>query len=89
MCKDECGIPTGARQSALYCEAARRLLDDFGKAVQAVVALHERQFLSIVEDDSDAGRFDLMIHQALENKQNAKYAYLSHLDAHDCSSINK
>jgi hypothetical protein len=89
MCKDERGIPTGKRQSPGFCEIAKRLLDDFGKAVQAVLALHEQQFLAIVEGDSDAGRFDLLIHEALENKQNAKYAYLSHLDVHGCSSIKQ
>ena len=89
MCREECGTPTRKRQPPAYCEAAKRLLDDFGKAVQAVLALHTQQFQAIVEGDSNAGRFDLLIHEALENKQNAKYAYLNHLDMHGCSSINK
>ena len=69
----------------LHCETAKRLLDEFGHAIQAVLLLHEQQFQSIVEGDSDAGRFDLLIHEALELKQNAKYAYLNHLDSHNCS----
>lgn len=75
-----------AQQPAAYCETAKRLLHEFGQAVQAVLALHEQQFKAIVEGDSDAGRFDLMIHEAIEDKQNAKYAYLTHLDLHRCSS---
>ena len=74
-------------QSAAYCETAERLLAKFGQAVQGVLALHEQQFRAIVEGDSDAGRFDLMIHEAVEDKQNAKYAYLTHLDLHRCSSF--
>jgi hypothetical protein len=75
-----------SRQSARYCETAKQLLDTFGQAVQQVLVLHEQQFLAIVEGDTEANRFDLLIHEALEQKQNAKYAYLSHLDVHGCSS---
>jgi hypothetical protein len=75
-----------SKQPVAYCETAKRLLNEFGQAVQAVLALHEQQFRATVEGDSDAGRFDLMIHEAIEDKQNAKYAYLSHLDLHRCSS---
>jgi hypothetical protein len=71
-----------------YCETARRLLDEFGEAVRAVVMLHEHQFLAIVDGDSDAGRFDVLIHDANEKKHNAKYAYLNHLHLHGCSTDN-
>ncbi|MDP9055394.1 MAG: hypothetical protein M3N93_14010, partial [Acidobacteriota bacterium] len=56
--------------------------------VQEVVSLHEQQFHAIVDGDSNAGRFDLLIHDANEKKQNAKYAYLNHLHRHGCSSVN-
>jgi hypothetical protein len=69
-----------------YCETARNLLDEFGNAVRALVVLHEQQFLAIIDGDPDAGRFDVLIHAANEVKQNAKYAYLSHIHLHGCSS---
>jgi hypothetical protein len=69
----------------VYCEEARHLLDAFGETVQALVKLHEQQFLAIVEGDSTANRFDLLIHDANEKKQNAKYAYMTHLELHGCS----
>jgi hypothetical protein len=69
----------------LHCETAKRLLDSFGEAVKAVLMLHEDQFLAIVAGDSNANRFDILIHEALEQKQNAKYAYLKHLETHGCS----
>jgi hypothetical protein len=75
-----------SRQPARYCETAKQLLDAFGQAVQQVLVLHEQQFLAIVEGDIEANRFDLLIHEALERKQNAKYAYLNHLDVHSCST---
>jgi hypothetical protein len=70
----------------LYCEEAQRLLEAFGETVRELVTLHERQFLSIVEGEPDAGRFDLLTHYANERKQNAKYAYLQHLETHGCSA---
>jgi hypothetical protein len=84
---EECrNPPSGSpRERVIYCETAKGLLHEFGQAVQAVLRLHEQQFTAIVEGDSDAGRFDLLIHDALEKKQDAKYAYLHHLDAHRCS----
>jgi len=67
------------------CEEHDGLLDEFGEAVQALLALHQQQFVAIVEGDSDCTRFDLLIHMANERKQRAKYAYLRHVEAHGCS----
>jgi hypothetical protein len=74
------------QERTIYCEQRRQLLDAFGEAVQDLVKLHEQQFLLVVEDDLNAHRFDLLIHDANEKKQNAKYAYLTHLEQHGCSS---
>jgi len=71
----------------LYCEEAKSLLDAFGEAVQDLVRLHEEQVQSILGDDLDCTRFDDLIHMANERKQEAKYAYLKHLEAHDCSTL--
>jgi hypothetical protein len=75
-----------AQERGIYCEQRRLLLDVFGSAVQELVKLHEQQFLSVVEGDVTANRFDLLIHDANEKKQNAKYAYMAHLEQHGCSS---
>jgi hypothetical protein len=69
-----------------FCERRKALLDAFGAAVQDLVKLHEQQFLTVVEGDVSANRFDILIHDANEKKQNAKYAYMSHLEQHGCSS---
>lgn len=88
MCEEGAKQNGQSQHSSGYCDAARRLLETFGEAVQAVVSLHEQQFHSIVDGDPDAGRFDLLIHEANERKQNAKYAYLNHLHRHGCSSTH-
>jgi len=70
----------------IYCDAARRLLEEFGEAVSVVLQFHQEQFHAIMEGDGDAGRFDVLIHEANEVRQNAKYAYLSHVHLHGCSA---
>ena len=75
--------------SPYFCDEARRLMDVFGVAVQELMQLHEQQFLAVVDGDQDAGRFDLLIHEANQRKQNAKYALMTHVDAHGCSSGNE
>jgi len=74
-----------AQSAQVYCETARRLLEEFGDAVSMMIYLHEQQFQAIMDADSDAARFDVLIHEANEARQNAKYAYLSHLHVHGCS----
>ena len=83
-------LPVRPRQakSVVYCEESRGLLDAFGEAVHEVLALHEQQFVATVNGDSDSDRFDLLIHMANERKQEAKYAYLQHLETHGCSSAD-
>ena len=68
-----------------YCEERHRLLDEFAAAVTALVILHERQVLALVEGKESLGGFDQMIHQANERKQLARNNYQSHLDAHGCA----
>jgi|SRR5580698_9064567 hypothetical protein len=69
------------RRPALgHRDEAQSLLEAFGQAVQELVKLHELQFLAILDGDSNASRFDLLIHYANERKQNAKYAYLQRLE---------
>jgi hypothetical protein len=67
-----------------YCEERHRLLDEFADAVTALVILHERQVLALVEGRENLGGFDVMIHQGNERKRLARHAYRSHLDAHSC-----
>ena len=88
MCEEGAKKDGESRKHSGYCEAAKQLLEAFGEAVQYVVSLHEQQFRAIVEGDANAGRFDVLIHDANEKKQNAKYAYLNHLHRHGCSSID-
>jgi hypothetical protein len=71
-------------ERVLYCEEAQRLLQVYGEIVNELTMHHQRQFAAILEGDFEANRFDLLIHEAMERKQNAKYAYLLHVENHAC-----
>ena len=73
----------------IYCQAARALLDDLSEAIRELIRLHEEQFQSLVGGDLDSTRFDPLIHMANERKNEAKYAYLHHLETHGCSKLDE
>ena len=79
---------SAAARTCVGCDEHRRLLDDFGAAVQELLTLHEVQFAAIVQGDTDSSRFDLLIHMANEKKHSAKYAYIRHVESHGCASFD-
>ena len=74
--------------SPLYCQEAKQLLNAFGDVVQDLIRLHEQQFQSVMRGELDSTRFDDLIHMANERKQQAKYAYMKHLETHGCSTYD-
>lgn len=79
--------PSNVPAGPLGCSDHRQLLHEFGAAVQELLRLHEQQFLAIAQGDPESSRFDLLIHMTNEKKQQAKYAYLRHVELHGCSVI--
>jgi len=73
--------------SLLYCQEAKELLDALTEAVRDLVFLHAEQFDALMTGDLDSTRFDNLIHMANRRKREAKYAYLHHLEVHDCSKL--
>lgn len=78
----------GNQTPAGVCGEARLLLNGFGQAVQAAVELYRAQLDAVADGDLEAGRFDLLIHEAIETKLEAKYAYLAHIRVHGCSTTD-
>jgi chemotaxis family two-component system response regulator Rcp1 len=70
------------------CQEYDRLLNEFGVAVRELLTLHEQQLEAITDGDSESSRFDILIHMANESKHRAKYAYLRHVESHDCSKMD-
>jgi hypothetical protein len=71
-----------------HCRESRRLMGEFAATVKELFGLHEQQFYAILDGDEDCNRFDLLIHMANEKKQQAKYAYLRHLESHGCWNVD-
>jgi CheY-like chemotaxis protein len=74
--------------NSLRCEEHRRLIEDFAATVKELLDFHQQQFEAAIQGDPESNRFDLLIHLANEKKQEAKYAYLRHVDAHGCSNLD-
>jgi hypothetical protein len=75
-----------ARMGSLRCEEHRRLMENLAGVVKEMLELHQQQFDAAVHGDPECNRFDLLIHMANERKQQAKYAYLRHVEEHGCSN---
>ena len=72
------------RAEIVVCAEARVLLNGYGEAVKAASLLYHEQLRAIADGDLEAHRFDVLIHDAVEEKLAAKYAYLSHVQVHGC-----
>ena len=80
--------PKASRPLA-YCEETRRLLDLFSQAARELLRLHHQQLVATIEDEPDCHRFDLLIQMANDKKEQAKYAYMFHIETHGCSAALK
>jgi hypothetical protein len=67
-----------------FCAQKHRLQDGFLKAMQRIVALQDQQMRALIEGDNDIARFDILLHQAQEEKEAAKYAWIAHVESHRC-----
>jgi hypothetical protein len=67
----------------LLCLEKHRLLEVFTQAVHEIMLLQQQQVTDMVNND-DFSRFDVLLHLANERKEQAKYAYLQHVEEHGC-----
>ena len=67
-----------------FCEEKYRLLDEFLDAVHELNTLQAAQTRSVIRGESDFLRFDVPLYLALERKDQAKYAWIAHVEEHGC-----
>jgi hypothetical protein len=67
-----------------FCEEKRKLVDRFLDAIHELTQLHTQQTRAVIDGDSDFARFDVLIHMAIERKDEAKYALIRHMETHNC-----
>src|SRR5687767_4956432 len=78
------GQPPMRQISPPYCEGCHQFLLEFVEAVHHIIVLHDQQVTAVLGGDQEFTRLDLLINEADERKQNIKYAYLAHVEAHGC-----
>jgi hypothetical protein len=76
----------GPSPEAWFCAEKHRLTELFLRAVQELLEQQNRQTAAVIAGDPDFSRFDVLIHQAGERKDQAKYALLSHVEHHMCGA---
>jgi hypothetical protein len=67
-----------------FCEEKNRLMGEFLEALHEMTALQSQQTEAVIENDPDFARFDVLLHLAQEKKENAKYAWIAHVESHNC-----
>ena len=67
-----------------FCEQKQRLLRNFLSTIQELNAIQAQQTRAVIEGDDDFTRFDLLLHLAQERKDQAKYAWIAHVEEHHC-----
>jgi hypothetical protein len=68
-----------------FCEEKQRLTDLLLEAIHELTSLHSRQTQTVIESNRDFPRFDVLLQLAQQKKDNAKYAWIEHVESHRCS----
>lgn len=66
------------------CRMKNHLRNELLQAIQEINALQSEQTQAVIDGDPDFSRFDLLLHEAREKKEAAKYAWLTHVESHGC-----
>jgi hypothetical protein len=72
-----------------FCEEKQQLTDRLLEAIHELTVLHSQQTQSVIDGDQDFPRFDMLLHLAQEKKDNAKYAWIEHVESHRCADTGE
>jgi hypothetical protein len=61
-----------------------RLLSEFVAAIRELNTLLREQTQAVINGDPDFSRLDLPLHLAQEKKEQSKYRWIAHVEAHHC-----
>ncbi len=67
-----------------FCDVKNRLQRSFLQAIRELNVLLAEQTQAVIDGDPDFGRFDLLIQTVQEKKDTAKYAWIAHVESHQC-----
>ena len=69
-----------------FCAEKNRLRNEFLKSIQKLNALHSQQTQAVIAGDPDFSRLDRSIRLAQQKKDDAKYAWMEHVEIHQCEA---
>ena len=61
-----------------------RLMEELLANIRELLLTQEQQLRAVISKDPDFARFDILLEMANARKRAAKYAYLKHVEAHEC-----
>jgi hypothetical protein len=67
-----------------FCEEKNRLQRNFLLSIRELSTLLAEQTQAAIDSDPDFARFDMLIQKAREKKELAKYAWIAHVESHQC-----
>jgi|HubBroStandDraft_1064217.scaffolds.fasta_scaffold03437_9 hypothetical protein len=67
-----------------FCDEKNRLLKEFVAATHELVEMQKQQTQAVINGDPDFARFDVLLHMVHERKDQAKYAWIAHVESHHC-----
>jgi hypothetical protein len=68
-----------------FCEEKQRLTNRLFEAIHELTSLHSQQSRAVIDGEHDFPRFDMLLQAAQEKKDNAKYAWIEHVESHRCA----
>ena len=67
-----------------FCMEKNRLLKELLTAIHELNEIQNQQTQAVIDGDPDFARFDVLLHMAHERKDEAKYAWIAHVEGHGC-----
>ena len=67
-----------------FCIEKNRLRSEFVTAIRELNSILVQQTQAVISGDADFTRLDLLLHLAQEKKEQAKYRWIAHVEAHHC-----
>ena len=76
--------PRDSRLKVGICMEKQHLMDQLLESIRELLVIQEQQLRAVITKDPDFARFDILLEMASAQKRTAKYAYMKHVEAHEC-----
>jgi len=77
-------LPLDTGPEVGVCTEKNRLWGDLLRAIQELNALLSEQTKAVIDGDPEFSGFDVLLHIAQVKKEQAKYRWIEHVEAHHC-----